>query len=344
MADSNKPKITIYFSVVISLCEEPGSRRPHASPPRCWRRGHSRWIDRRVRPSLATEESRDNQPAGRTSMAGLLPGAPSGHGGRRPLWGRSPRVFRHWIARPAFRMTSGRARAADAQLRRRLCRAWHGGHAALPPSVRRPRPTEAEPLHQRRCGRFSGMIVVEFTALRPNFVLRRQRQFVDAAACAAYAAFRRAQWNVRRRHLRAPRSALRSLTGSNSDGLIGIGGSKRLQSRSAAEWPAATAAWARRFKRGRMRGHRCAFDPVSDPAASSRILPASSLRAFSAGLGVRAHTGIIDAGRHHRDADDAFEAFVEGRADDDVGVLVDLLADAGSSFVDLVERRGPCRR
>src|SRR6476469_6152537 len=48
---------------------------------------------------------------------------------------------------------------------------------------------------------------------------------------------------------------------------------------------------------------------------------------------------IVDAGRHHRNADDAFEAFVEGRADDDVGLLVDLLADAGGGLVNLVERK-----
>ena len=52
----------------------------------------------------------------------------------------------------------------------------------------------------------------------------------------------------------------------------------------------------------------------------------------------------VDAGRDDRHANDAVEAFVEGRADDDVGVAVDLLADAGRGFVDLVERRGPCRR
>ena len=47
---------------------------------------------------------------------------------------------------------------------------------------------------------------------------------------------------------------------------------------------------------------------------------------------------LIDAGRHHRNPDDAVKAFVEGRADDDVGVLIDLLADAGGGFVDFVER------
>src|SRR5262245_59361768 len=46
----------------------------------------------------------------------------------------------------------------------------------------------------------------------------------------------------------------------------------------------------------------------------------------------------IDASRHHRDPDDAFEALVEGRADDDVGLLIDLLSDAGRRFIDLVER------
>src|ERR1700757_2171063 len=44
---------------------------------------------------------------------------------------------------------------------------------------------------------------------------------------------------------------------------------------------------------------------------------------------------IIDAGRYHRDADDTFQAFIESGADDDVGVLVGLFANAGSSFVDL---------
>jgi hypothetical protein len=45
----------------------------------------------------------------------------------------------------------------------------------------------------------------------------------------------------------------------------------------------------------------------------------------------------VDAGRHYRHPDDAIEAFFEGRADDDVGVGVDLLADAAGGFVDLVK-------
>jgi hypothetical protein len=45
----------------------------------------------------------------------------------------------------------------------------------------------------------------------------------------------------------------------------------------------------------------------------------------------------VDAGRHHRHPDDALEAFIEGRADDDVGVGIDLFADAGGGFVNLVK-------
>ena len=44
---------------------------------------------------------------------------------------------------------------------------------------------------------------------------------------------------------------------------------------------------------------------------------------------------IIDASRHHRDADDTFQTFIESGADDDVGVLIDLFANAGRGFVDL---------
>jgi hypothetical protein len=44
---------------------------------------------------------------------------------------------------------------------------------------------------------------------------------------------------------------------------------------------------------------------------------------------------IIDASRNHRDADDTFQTFIESGADDDVGVLIDLFANAGRGFVDL---------
>src|SRR5262249_57941619 len=47
---------------------------------------------------------------------------------------------------------------------------------------------------------------------------------------------------------------------------------------------------------------------------------------------------LVDAGRDDRHADDAVEGLVEGRTDDDVGVDVHLLADAGRGLVDLVQQ------
>jgi hypothetical protein len=49
----------------------------------------------------------------------------------------------------------------------------------------------------------------------------------------------------------------------------------------------------------------------------------------------------FDTGRYHRHPDDASKAFVEGRADDDVGVGVDLLADTGGGLVDLEKGEVP---
>jgi hypothetical protein len=47
---------------------------------------------------------------------------------------------------------------------------------------------------------------------------------------------------------------------------------------------------------------------------------------------------IIDASRHHRDADDTFQAFVESGAEDDVCVLIDLFANAGRGFLNFEQR------
>src|SRR5713226_10539743 len=55
-------------------------------------------------------------------------------------------------------------------------------------------------------------------------------------------------------------------------------------------------------------------------------------------LCVTCHAGVVDASRHHRNADDPFQTFVEGRTNDDIGVLIDFFADTGRSFVDLVKR------
>src|SRR5262245_66304260 len=47
--------------------------------------------------------------------------------------------------------------------------------------------------------------------------------------------------------------------------------------------------------------------------------------------------GVVDPSGHYRDADDSFQAFIEGGADNYVGVLVGLFADTGGSFVNLKE-------
>ena len=51
--------------------------------------------------------------------------------------------------------------------------------------------------------------------------------------------------------------------------------------------------------------------------------------------GVARDQRLFDAGGDDGDADHAIEGLVEGGADDDVGVLVDFLADTGGGFVDL---------
>ena len=95
--------------------------------------------------------------------------------------------------------------------------------------------------------------------------------------------------------------------------------------------------------RRRVRRRRGPLDAVGDaPAVIADLARELFERAFS-GLRLAHVTGVVDAGRHHGDADDAFERFVERRADNDVGVLIDFLADTGCSLVDFVERRGPCR-
>jgi hypothetical protein len=75
---------------------------------------------------------------------------------------------------------------------------------------------------------------------------------------------------------------------------------------------------------------------------------AARARPFQASASERAASGSrVQAARprpcrcrsHDRDADRCRRGFVEGRADDDVGVLVDLLADAGGGLVDLEQVR-----
>src|SRR5437867_3552746 len=56
------------------------------------------------------------------------------------------------------------------------------------------------------------------------------------------------------------------------------------------------------------------------------------------GGGIARDLRLLDAGGNDGDADDAVERFVEGGADDDVGVLVHFLANPGGGFVDFEQR------
>jgi len=58
-------------------------------------------------------------------------------------------------------------------------------------------------------------------------------------------------------------------------------------------------------------------------------LPASSVSKLSAGCVCRAGPRLSMPVATTEDADDTFQAFIEGRADDDVGVLVGLFAVCG---------------
>ena len=121
--------------------------------------------------------------------------------GVETLGSRSTCVFRYRIARPAFRMTGGRALLGTLELWRGPCWAWHGSRRWRFAHRSPAKANGGQPLHQRHAPLF-GVIVVEFTALRPNFVLRRQRQFVDSRHARGTRVAFRSRWNVRRRHLR----------------------------------------------------------------------------------------------------------------------------------------------
>ena len=203
-------------------------------------------------------------------------------------------------------------------------------HALAPAETDR-----SEPLQQRQPPFFRALIR-QFTALGAQFVLRRDRQFLDPRHA------RRAHRLFRRRRDEGLRGLLRCrLSYRRFEEQRGLGRSDRTDGD--------ILDLAARQHGGRHRGGRGMLD--RGPCAGRHL---GALDSFRDALGVgpdplgqfgdarfrRPCRGrnVIDAGRHHRDADAAFESFVEGRANDDVGFLVDLLADAGRRLVHLVER------
>ena len=88
-----------------------------------------------------------------------------------------------------------------------------------------------------------------------------------------------------------------------------------------------------------MRRHRRAtLDTVGNAAAIIAYLAGELFEHTFRGLSLAHRAIIIDAGRHNRDTDDALEAFVEGGADNDVGILIDFLPNAGGGLVNFVKR------
>src|SRR6516162_11928218 len=103
------------------------------------------------------------------------------HRGRPPmrveaLRRRAASVFRYWLLRTAFRVTSAWPRR-PLEVRH----GWRGARGAwgfclLAAAAEANR---SEPLHQRHPTLLRMVLIGEFAALRLNFILRRQRQLVD---------------------------------------------------------------------------------------------------------------------------------------------------------------------
>src|SRR5262245_56900963 len=85
-----------------------------------------------------------------------------------------------------------------------------------------------------------------------------------------------------------------------------------------------------------MRSRRT-LDAIGNAAAVAAYFASKLLECALRRSSVERTTGIVDARCHYRDPNDAFEAFIEGCADNDVGVVIDLLTNACGRFVDLVK-------
>src|SRR5262245_2188909 len=85
--------------------------------------------------------------------------------------------------------------------------------------------------------------------------------------------------------------------------------------------------------------NRRALDTVSDSTAVTAHLAGEFLEGAFRRAGLTdGRSWSVDSGRDNGDPNNAFEAFLEGRADDDVGILIDFLANTSGCFVDLVQR------
>src|ERR1043166_4002133 len=112
--------------------------------------------------------------------------------GIETLWGRPAGIFRYRIRWPAFRLASRRTLRRTLELRHGSRRTRHRGRRRRIPFGLAAQANRSEPLHQRHAALLR-MIVGEFAALRPDFVLRRYRKLVHTRHA------RRARVALRRR-------------------------------------------------------------------------------------------------------------------------------------------------
>src|SRR5579885_3903301 len=245
--------------------------------------------------------------------------------------------------RPALRLARARPRR-PLELRHRLRGLRRLRRLRL--VVAAPEPDRGQPLHQRHPALLR-MIVGEFAALRPELVLRRQRQLVDArhARRARRQPFRRRRDECLGRR----RLGRRELGGgieqrrlhrhrADRNVIAGRRHQRRGDCRMSGGFDGGGAGTGGR--RLRLRRRRCGpLDAFGNAAAVVADLAGKLLeRVFGLRRLALLDGVFVDAGGHHRDADDAFQALVERRADDDVGFRIDFIADAGGGFVDFVER------
>src|SRR5690606_13239928 len=81
-----------------------------------------------------------------------------------------------------------------------------------------------------------------------------------------------------------------------------------------------------------------AFNPRSIFTVPETLPPGPFHNGLWQPSGCRLRATLFQSGGNHRYAEASFQAIIEDRAHDDVGIVADLLADAGRGFVNLEQR------
>src|SRR5690606_14818436 len=81
-----------------------------------------------------------------------------------------------------------------------------------------------------------------------------------------------------------------------------------------------------------------AFNPRSILTVEETLPPGPYHNMPRQPSGCRLRAALFQPGSNHRYAEASFQAIIEDRADDDVGIVADLLANAGGPFVNFEQR------